>query len=708
MTLAMLGGTAVGLFVGESAAWLDLVGNITIELMKMTVFPYIVVSLVYGLGRLELATARELLLRPAIMMLLLWLFGVGTILLFFLCFPALESASFFSISSITPAESVDYLKLYIPSNPFESMARGHVPAMMLFSIAVGLTLIGFPDEKKTIVINVLALASEIFTRINHALVRVLPIGIFAMTASATGTMGLNELINLQAYLVVAFALHAVLGLFLFPWLISCFTPLSLAEASRVARPAVIAAFSTGNVFIVLPVIIEECRKVLESKGIDSEKAGQQLGVLVPIFFGFPQTGKFCLLLFAYFGAWFAGIDVSSEQILALATTGIMSLFGSAYLAVPAMLNLVQAPSDLFHLFVLSGLVTGRIGAVVAVANLSALALLSVALLHRKVSWAPRSWLRLGVGSLPVVLVTIICVRLLLLHIVEPGDTREVIAQMDISENARFDTPIAYAEESQERSNKWRTLDEILEQGVLRVGYRPNNVPFSYINKRGDLVGFDVQMAQLLAADMQLDLEFVAFEEENLVEDLNRGIVDVAMSGLYVDAHSLSLLAYSDTVMELNYAVVMRDHLVAELDGLTAIKALGAFRVAHVELGTTIERVKESMPDVRFTAIPSYEAFFTQNGGQWDALLISAQAGSAWTLMYPEYGVLPLSRQSRFPAAYGMARDNLTLMRYLNNWLQLRSVGLHRQRAYDYWILGKGTDDPGPRWSIVRDVLKWTD
>jgi hypothetical protein len=28
------------------------------------------------------------------------------------------------------------------------------------------------------------------------------------------------------------------------------------------------------------------------------------------------------------------------------------------------------------------------------------------------------------------------------------------------------------------------------------------------------------------------------------------------------------------------------------------------------------------------------------------------------------------------------------------------------RAYDYWILGKGADNRGPRWSILRNVLGW--
>jgi hypothetical protein len=31
-----------------------------------------------------------------------------------------------------------------------------------------------------------------------------------------------------------------------------------------------------------------------------------------------------------------------------------------------------------------------------------------------------------------------------------------------------------------------------------------------------------------------------------------------------------------------------------------------------------------------------------------------------------------------------------------------------QRVYEYWILGRGAESRGPRWSVIRDVLGWVD
>jgi Na+/H+-dicarboxylate symporter len=56
-------GAATGVFFGELAAPLGIIGQVFIGLLQMTVLPYIVVSLSAGLGRLSYAEAKTLALR---------------------------------------------------------------------------------------------------------------------------------------------------------------------------------------------------------------------------------------------------------------------------------------------------------------------------------------------------------------------------------------------------------------------------------------------------------------------------------------------------------------------------------------------------------------------------------------------------------------------------------------------------------------------
>ena len=60
MIWALVLGGLVGIFFGEMVAWMSVIGKGFILLMQMTVYPYIVVSLVGGIGRLSMTDARLL------------------------------------------------------------------------------------------------------------------------------------------------------------------------------------------------------------------------------------------------------------------------------------------------------------------------------------------------------------------------------------------------------------------------------------------------------------------------------------------------------------------------------------------------------------------------------------------------------------------------------------------------------------------------
>ena len=81
-------GIAVGLFVGEYAAWLKPVADGYVKLLQMTVLPYIVVSLLSKLGVLSYIEVRALALRAGSMLLLLWGLTLIVVFLFPLMFPA--------------------------------------------------------------------------------------------------------------------------------------------------------------------------------------------------------------------------------------------------------------------------------------------------------------------------------------------------------------------------------------------------------------------------------------------------------------------------------------------------------------------------------------------------------------------------------------------------------------------------------------------
>ena len=64
-----------------------------------------------------------------------------------------------------------------------------------------------------------------------------------------------------------------------------------------------------------------------------------------------------------------------------------------------------------------------------------------------------------------------------------------------------------------------TLDDILDRGTLRVGMEPGYMPFEMTNKKGEIVGFDVDMAKRIAKAMGVKLELVSTAWDGIIPAL---------------------------------------------------------------------------------------------------------------------------------------------------------------------------------------------
>jgi Na+/H+-dicarboxylate symporter len=90
------------------------------------------VFLVAGLGSLDGARARRVFVRVGTLSLVLWALAIGAVMLTPFAFPGVETVSFFSTTLVEPRPPLDFVALYIPSNPFNSLANNVVPTVVLF------------------------------------------------------------------------------------------------------------------------------------------------------------------------------------------------------------------------------------------------------------------------------------------------------------------------------------------------------------------------------------------------------------------------------------------------------------------------------------------------------------------------------------------------------------------------------------------------
>ena len=76
--IGILCGIAVGVFLGEESSPLQVLGDVYVGLLQMTVLPYVTVSLVTKIGRLRFEQARNLAGRVCVVLLALWMISLLT------------------------------------------------------------------------------------------------------------------------------------------------------------------------------------------------------------------------------------------------------------------------------------------------------------------------------------------------------------------------------------------------------------------------------------------------------------------------------------------------------------------------------------------------------------------------------------------------------------------------------------------------------
>ena len=207
-------GVACGLFFGEATRPLDVVATGFIRLLQMAVLPYIVVSLTAAIGRLSPRDGGFLARTAGTTLLVLWGLTLALVVAMPLGFPARPHGAPYATTMVEPHEDFDLVRLYIPDNPFRSLSDNVVPAVVLFCLVVGVALMSVPGRDR--LIELLDVLTRAFERVNGFVMRIMPIGVFAMAATAAGTLAFDDLARIQVYIVTYVALALVATLWVFP------------------------------------------------------------------------------------------------------------------------------------------------------------------------------------------------------------------------------------------------------------------------------------------------------------------------------------------------------------------------------------------------------------------------------------------------------------------------------------------------------------
>jgi len=704
-------GIAAGLFFGESMGALKLVGDVFIRLLQMTVVPYVIVSLIAGLGRLDYQNAIRLGAWGGGLLVVLWGFAFGMVVVMPLAFPSIETGSFFSTSLIEQDRQVDFIQLYIPSNFFYALSNNIVPAVVVFSLAVGIALIGV--DRKAALLESLDTLGRAMLRVTDFVVRFTPYGVFAISAAAAGTMTIEEFARVQVYVLCYVAFALISALWLLPGLVSALTPLRHGDVLKVSRDCLLTAFATGSTFVVIPLIAEHCKALLGDADLTREESDSLVDVIIPTSFSFPHSAKVLSLSFIVFAGWFSGSPLSASEYPTLAVSGVASVFGSISVAMPFLLDLMKLPQDLFQLFLATGVVNARFGTLVEAMHVLTLTLLGTCALTGSIRI--EFWRLLRFVSTTGLLIALVVVgaRAFFSVSVDTVYRKDQIAlNMGLLLSDRAPSKLL-SEQSPPRSASegQSRLDMVVSSGVLRVCYAPRRPPFTHTNGRGELVGLDIELMNSLALGLDLVLEYVPvvaeFGRSTIADRLNEGHCDIGVSGWLLNMSHLAKATFSRPYLQATPAFLVEDHRRQEFRTRERVDANPDLRIAFPNDPYYLRRAKEFVPNAQVIPVDDVRSFLEAEAGEYDALFFPGEKLGAYSLMNPRFGVVvPAPGFQAIPIGFLLPLGEPDWRATIDAWVELKTSDGTTKRLFDYWALGKQAEVRRPRWSVVRDVLHW--
>ena len=701
-------GIAAGVVLGDRATVLQPIGDAYGAMLQIAVFPYLLSSLMHSLGRLSPSMGQRLLRAGWVPFVSLWILTFAAIWVLAYAIPSAPPP--FSLTASAVHGKNELMELLIPSNPFAALRNNYVPAVVVFAIIYGVAFEGV--AKNQTLLDIFEAIKTASVRIWGWVVRLAPIGVFALLADTAGTVRIDQLAGLVFYVVTYLAGAAILGLIVIPAMLSALVPQSYRELLRQIRPALVLAVATTLSVAALPFVQRAAESILDGAGCaDSEERTNVLQTSLSLSYVFAQLGNYFVYLLILYASYVAAAPLKLAEKAALPVMTLLSCLGSpsaTYDSVVFLSKWLHLPPSVFDLYVETSAITRFAQVLVSVSGFYFVTLVIPLLYFKKVALRPVR-LVAGIGGAAVLFTSLAFGGMALRPKLFPEATSPYAA-------LRLDPKLTSGVKSstvrtngtapgfaQDPGSAVSSIANIRKRGVLRVGFNPHVIPFSYRNAQGELVGFDISYAYRLARDLGVAIEFVPFTSPTLARDLADHRFDIAMSGIYENDERLQLLTMSPAYYESPLALIVPSADAAKfLDG-NAVSRSG-LKLAVYDDTVLLPLSRNLFPNAQLVVLPNYDGLpgMTQvNGAVW-----TLEQGTAWAAEHAGFtAVAPDNLSAVVPTAYAMAPDAGELGVYMSQWLQLRNADGFRAEQIAYWMQLNHHRAREPRWNLMDLLLR---
>jgi len=339
---ALILGALLGRPLGNIAIAIKPLGDAFINLLVMVVVPLIMASLIVGtaslgdlrkLGRIGAKTVGFYLIATALAVAL----GLAAGLLLGpgrgmdegvrdqIVTEYAESATARVEQAIAQRERGslgDFLVRIIPRNPFKSMAETDFLGIIFFALLFGITLTLLTEERRKPILDVLMSVNDAMIIMVKLVMKVAPIGVFALIAAVAAQFGYQVLLTLLKYVVIAVGTMIVFTVIFYPPILRLVGMSPVLFFKRYYE-VMLFAFSTSSSNATLPLNLQVSE---EDLGVSNEVASFVLPLGATVNMNGTAIYQGVSVIFI---AQVAGWDLSVMDLLTVIVMATLASIGAA-------------------------------------------------------------------------------------------------------------------------------------------------------------------------------------------------------------------------------------------------------------------------------------------------------------------------------------------------------------------------------------------
>ena len=230
-----------------------------------------------------------------------------------------------------------------------------------------------------------------------------------------------------------------------------------------------------------------------------------------------------------------------------------------------------------------------------------------------------------------------------------------------------------------------TLYGIQKKGEIKVGVSISP-PWVMKNKKGELIGFEIDIAKRLATDMGVKVKFKQYQWSKMIPALKKGEIDIIASGLSITPKRALEINYSHPYSSSGYSLVSNLSLTKDF---TSIKSLNDEKVyiAAVKGTVSADLAKRVFPkakiDLRKTEKDATSAVIN---GTVHAFISSSPTPEFLSMKHPDEVDLPLKKPLLTTReAFAVRKNNQEMLNFLNAWITAHEADEWIDSSHKYWF-----------------------